>query len=214
MTPFKQAVPLHRLQFSHIHLAMGTRPLFTDLSASLGPGVTLVQGGDGRGKTSLLRVLAGVQAPDSGMVVLNGADLARQPGAYLAQLFWMEPQSTAFDAVSGLAYLQQMRERYPHFDPEVADGLIDALSLSEHIEKPLYMLSTGSKRKVWLCAAFASGAPLTLLDMPFAALDKTSIEVVTQGLAEEAKRAHRIWIMTGYAPPPDVSLSDCIDLGD
>lgn len=214
MTPFRPAAPLLRLQISHVTLSIGDRVLLHDLNATFGPGVNLVQGGDGRGKTSLLRMLAGLMPPDSGQVVLNGADMAAQAGTYLSQLFWMEPQSTAFDAVSGLTYLQQMRERYPHFDPDVADALIDDLSLADHIEKPLYMLSTGSKRKVWFCAAFASGAPLTLLDMPFAALDKASIVAVTGRLSEQAQRAQRIWVVTDYAPPPGVAIAATIDLGD
>ena len=57
----------------------------------------------------------------------------------------------------------------------VLQHLIQAFELTPHLEKPLYMLSTGSKRKVWLAAAFASGAAVTLLDQPFAALDKASV---------------------------------------
>jgi energy-coupling factor transporter ATP-binding protein EcfA2 len=63
--------------------------------------------------------------------------------------------------------------------------LINGLSLTPHAGKPLYKLSTGSKRKFLLAGAFASGAMVTLLDEPFSALDKASIGFVME-LLEEA----------------------------
>jgi hypothetical protein len=52
------------------------------------------------------------------------------------------------------------------------------------MDKKLFMLSTGSKRKVWLAAGFASGADLLLLDEPFAALDAPSIAFVKELLQD------------------------------
>jgi len=51
------------------------------------------------------------------------------------------------------------------------------------------MLSTGSKRKVWQAAAFASGAALNLIDDPFAGLDQGSINFVTQQLNQAVHRS-------------------------
>jgi energy-coupling factor transporter ATP-binding protein EcfA2 len=96
---------------------------------------------------------------------------------------------------------------------EVTDGL----SLAEHLAKPLYMLSTGSKRKVWLAAAFAAGATLTLLDDPFAALDKPSIRFVQQRLALWAapdQASARACVLALYELPADVALAQVITLGD
>jgi ABC-type Mn2+/Zn2+ transport system ATPase subunit len=76
------------------------------------------------------------------------------------------------------------------------------------------MLSTGTKRKVWLAAAFASGAAVTLLDEPFAALDKTSIGLVIALLQEAAQHPTRAWVVADYAPPQGVALALTIDLGD
>lgn len=206
-------LPVPHLLIRNLVFRLGDRCLFDGLSAELGPGVNLVQGGDGRGKSSLLRLLAGVLTPENGQLTLHGADLL-QASTRLRQVFWMEPQSTSHDQMSGLAYLKEQSLRFPHFENSEADSLIELLGLDAHIEKPLYMLSTGSKRKVWACAAFASQAPLTLLDMPFAALDKTSIERLLERLAEQAQQTRRIWVIADYAPPPGVRLAGLIDLGD
>jgi ABC-type cobalamin/Fe3+-siderophores transport system ATPase subunit len=64
--------------------------------------------------------------------------------------------------------------RYAGFDQTVLLQLIDGLALEPHLFKQIQMLSSGTRRKVWIAAAFASGAALTLLDDPLAALDKSS----------------------------------------
>ncbi|MDP1687921.1 MAG: ABC transporter, partial [Hydrogenophaga sp.] len=64
----------------------------------------------------------------------------------------------------------------------------------------------GSKRKVWLCAAFAAGTPLTLIDEPFAALDTASIRFL-RGLLEEASSHHdRAWVLADHTPPEGLVL--------
>jgi energy-coupling factor transporter ATP-binding protein EcfA2 len=94
------------------------------------------------------------------------------------------------------------------------DDLVAGLALTEHRAKRLFMLSTGSRRKVWLATAFASGAAVTLLDDPFAALDKPSIRFVTELLQEAAGHSTRAWVVTGYAAPAGVALAATLDLGD
>jgi energy-coupling factor transporter ATP-binding protein EcfA2 len=74
------------------------------------------------------------------------------------------------------------------------------------------MLSTGSKRKVWLAAAFASGAAVTLLDEPFAALDKASINLVLELLQDAAIHATRAWVVADYEAPRGVPLALTISL--
>jgi energy-coupling factor transporter ATP-binding protein EcfA2 len=76
------------------------------------------------------------------------------------------------------------------------------------------MHSTGSKRKVWLIAALASGATLTLLDEPFAALDKASIRSILAQLKEAAQHASRAWVVADYEAPPGVAMAHTIYLGD
>lgn len=177
------------------------RELFTGLSACIPMGVTLVTGGDGAGKTTLLRLLAGDLKPQSGQID------CQQP------VFWTDAKSTAFDQMTVTGYLKSLRPRYPQFDEQTLADLIDVLSLADHRHKPLYMLSAGSKRKVWLAAAFASGAAVTLLDEPFAALDMASINIVIELLAEAARHSTRTWVLADYEAPRGVPLAATIDLG-
>ena len=82
------------------------------------------------------------------------------------------------------------------------------------MDKNIFMLSTGSRRKLYLAAAFASRAALTLLDTPFAALDKISIRFALTLLAEATQDSSRLWVLADYAQPEGMTLPTMIDLGD
>jgi ABC-type multidrug transport system ATPase subunit len=191
------------------------RSLFANWDCELATGVTLVQGGEGTGKTTLLRLLSGDLAGQSG--TLQCASVTLNPStrkAYQEQVFRTDPRSEAFESITPLQFFAQMAQRYPRLNSALAVELADDLALSPHLEKSFFMLSTGTKRKVWLAAAFASGAAVTLLDEPFAALDKTSIGLVIALLQEAAQHPTRAWVIADYAPPQGVPLALTIDLGD
>jgi energy-coupling factor transporter ATP-binding protein EcfA2 len=115
--------------------------------------------------------------------------------------------------VSPTDYLKSLPARYPAFDEALLLELTQALALTPHLDKPMYMLSTGSRRKVWLAAAFASGAAVTLLDEPFAALDRPSVNVVMELLEEAAAHTTRAWVLASYEAPGDLPLARVIELG-
>jgi ABC-type multidrug transport system ATPase subunit len=188
--------------------------ILTNWSGKIQPGVTLVQGGDGRGKSTLLRLMAGTLPADAGQLRLNGISLKEKPDAYRQQLFWMEPRADAFDQLKPPQYFETVWGRYPGFDADLIDPLVEGLGLEPHMHKQLFMLSTGSKRKVWLAAAFASGAALLLLDEPFAALDAPSIAFVKQQLQDISAQPGRAAVIADYSAPTGVPLAGVIDLGD
>ena len=190
------------------------RALFSDWSASLSPGVTVVLGGDGRGKTTLLRLLAGQLAADAGELNIHGVKLKTHAPGYRRQVFWTEPRTDAFDQMTPVQFFALQRNTYAGFDEGMLARCVQGLALTPELNKQLFMLSTGSKRKVFLSAAFASGAALTLLDMPFAALDKASIGYVLALLDDAATHPARAFVVADYAAPPGVPLAETIDLGD
>lgn len=202
------------LQVDGLCFAYPQRKLFSGWSARISPGVTLVRGGDGVGKTTLLRLLAGVLTAQGGALHVHGHSLAGQPSLYRQQVFWVDPRTDAHDPLTPADWFRSLPALYPSFDEASLPALVDGFGLSPHLDKPLYMLSTGSKRKVWLAAGFASGAALTLLDEPFAALDKASAGFVLELLDDAARHPSRAWLVAHYAPPGDVPLAAVIDLGD
>lgn len=185
------------------------KPVTTTIEA----GLTWVVGDEGTGKTSLLRLLAGELHATSGG--LGGALVQKaSPGsaAWRAQVFWQDPRSTHWDAQLTAHYLGEQAQHWPHWNAALAQDLQEALALSDHLHKRFDMLSAGTRRKFWLLAAFASGATLTLLDEPFAALDRASVRVVQELLEDACAHSNRAWVVADYEVPPDLVPDARIDL--
>ena len=205
------------LHVNGLDFAWPQGPAWKCWSAQLPPGVTALVGGDGVGKTTLLRLLAAELRPTAGQLTLNdtpawGPDAQANPH-YCAHVFWCDPASNALDALTGHAYLAQQQARHAGWQTDALAEHLQGFALIPHLEKPLYGLSMGMRRKLRWAAGFASGAALTLLDDPFAALDRASIDHVLDTLDELADHPHRVVVVAGYEPPPGVTLAARLELG-
>jgi heme exporter protein A len=163
-----------RLEFRHVACLRGGRLLFEDLDFALAPGeAAMVTGPNGVGKSSLLRLAAGLLDPVAGVVVRAGgvalADenlaLDRQASLGAALAFWAKLDGGGAD--------------------DVARGL-DAMGLAHLAPVPVRMLSTGQRKRATLVRVVASKAPIWLLDEPANGLDSESI-----GRLELIMAAHR-----------------------
>lgn len=159
----------------------------------LRPGVLLLTGEEGSGKTHWLRQLA-ARAPQP--VAAFGAGLVDEPAPEL----------------SGQALLQARAQRYPNWDADLADELVDAWQLAAHLDKSLFMLSTGTRRKLGLVAAFASRADWVLLDQPYAALDMPSQRVLTGCLQALARDGLQACVLADHLAPEGVPLVGRVSL--
>lgn len=172
-----------------------------DLSFDWLPGLHWVCGDEGCGKTSLLRLLAG------DLPALHGW-IDRPTG----KVFWAELKGSEHDQTTVQACWDRLQTLYPTWQHGLEQDLIEALDMERHRHKPLYMLSTGSRRKVMLVAALASGANVTLLDQPFVSLDHVSVRVIKDFLSEAAAHPSRAWIVADYEVPHDLAPNSVLDL--
>ena len=198
-----------------LHDRMGQR-LFDGLNLDIGAGLTFVRGGEQRGKSVLLRLLAGAIRPDAGALNWSPAGPA-QAGAASVFLFDGDGDGAEADPVAVSTWLQQQSQRHSGWNWPLLQELLQDFALGEHLDKGLHMLSTGSRRKVALAAAFASGASLTLLEKPFAALDARSRGLLGELLQEAAAHPARAWVLADYQLPAmlsPVDLAATLDLGD
>lgn len=180
-------------------------PLFDRLDLAIGPGLTLVRGGDGRGKTTLLRLLAGQLAPQAGRVRRSASTVCFET-----------PADPMHDECIAGDWLRAVQDRFPGWDERAAAGAVAGFGLSEHLAKPMAQLSAGSRRKLGLVAAMAGGAVLTLLDTPFAALDGRSSRFFVEALRHAAADADRAWVVADPDPAAlqGLPLAAIVDLGD
>lgn len=191
---------IHRLRIGHPDQALIAR----DWSADIGPGVALVHGDTGSGKSTLIRVLAGDAPALGGTVALPHASLPSDRATWRRQVFHVDPGTEAFHEMSVQQCVAALTEGDAGFDAERWQALALAFGLEPHLEKKLLMLSTGSRRKVWLATALASGRALVLLDEPTAALDAGSVRALQAALAEAARDTRRLVLVASSDHWPDL----------
>ena len=180
------------LTLAGAHLAFGHVPLLDGAALALEPGerVALI-GRNGAGKSSLLKILAGLEKPDDGILQLQ-TGLRR---VYVAQEPLFEAGSSVFDAVAeGVAEAKALRERYERHDPaddldEVQTRLeaVDGWTWEQRVDQALQRLkldptaqvadlSGGTRKRVALARALVAAPDLLLLDEPTNHLDIDAIE--------------------------------------
>lgn len=152
------------------------RLLFKDLSFELPPGQLLqIEGENGAGKTSLLRILCGLAEPASGEVHWQACSIAEQRAEFHQALLYLGHQSGVKLDLSpreNLAFYGGMSAPTSNSELEAA---LDAVGLYGYEDQPARTLSAGQRRRVALARLPLSPAPLWVLDEPFTALDKAGI---------------------------------------
>ena len=201
------------LQLQALHFAYDGQPaLAADWSASVVAGVTSLHGDTGSGKSTLLRLMAGTLPATAGRLTLAGVHLDEDAKVYRRQLFFCDPSTDAFDQRSARDTTALLSAGDAHFNEVRWQDLVDGFALAPHLDKPMYMLSTGSKRKVWLAAALASGRALVLLDEPTGALDAASTACLWRALTQLAEQDERAVVIASAERIERVPLRGLIEL--
>ena len=163
------------------------------LVVNTGEFLTLL-GPSGCGKTTLLRLLAGFETPDEGVVLLDGADVSHVPPYrrsvnQVFQSYALFPHLTVRDNVGFGLRMQQVPTA------EAADRIVEALrmvSLVEQADKFPHQMSGGQRQRVALARAIVCRPKVLLLDEPLSALDAK----LRHGMQLELKRLHRMLGLT------------------
>jgi ABC-type Fe3+/spermidine/putrescine transport system ATPase subunit len=145
-----------------------------DVSFDVGVGEALVLlGASGSGKTTILRVIAGLEQPDAGRVILHGRDVtdlpARERGVgVIFQSYALFPRMTVEENVG---YGLRIRGRRRREVREKVEGLLELVRLAEHRRKLPSQLSGGQQQRVAIARTLAYEPQVLLFDEPFGALD-------------------------------------------
>ena len=157
------------------------RSLFSHVSFQIGSGQCLhVQGENGSGKTSLLRMIAGLIPPSAGIVSWNGRSIQQSGGDYRRELLYcghLLGLKDELSAIENLMFAASLAD-----DPVEVCAVRDALrrsGLADREDLPVRFLSQGQKRRVSLVRLLLQPRALWILDEPLTALDAKAVRWLT-----------------------------------
>lgn len=179
----------------------GERLLFKNLGFELGRGeALLVRGGNGRGKTSLLRILCGLSAPAAGEVSWRGEPIARAHEVYGREMAYVGHANGIKDDLTPLENLRLAaalggRE----LGEDAAQAALAQVGLARGADLPARVLSFGQRRRVALAGLATAGALLWILDEPLTGLDVDGVAMV-EALISDHVSAGGLAVMTTHQP--------------
>lgn len=187
----------------------GERLLFKNLCFELGKGeALLVRGGNGRGKTSLLRILCGLSVPAAGVVRWRGDSIGRTHEQYGREMTYIGHANGIKDDLTPMENLRLAAALGGRdLDSGTATAALEQVGLSCCLDFPVRVLSFGQRRRVALAGLMTAGARLWILDEPLTGLDAEGgamVErmirdhVVAGGLA--VMTTHQALALGGLAP--------------
>lgn len=173
-----------RLEAQDLACIRGERLVFEGLSFRLAAGQALrLTGPNGSGKTSLLRLLAALVRPVSGVVAWNDRDIRDDADSHRRRTAWLghadavKPWMSVGENVRFWAALRGQREA-------AVGRALSAVGLAALADLPAQVLSAGQRRRLALARVFASGTRLWLLDEPTVGLDAPSRVALEAALAD------------------------------
>ena len=189
------------LHVSQLSCARGERLLFSNISFSLAPGEWMhVQGGNGAGKTSLLRQLVGLAPREAGEITWQGQSPAsaeyRQDCLYLGHHAAVKEDLSPFENLQLAAAL----DGFPQADRELLNAL-QRLGLRGRENLPVRVLSAGQKRRTLLARLLTRPARLWVLDEAFNALDVAAVNLLGELIAEHLSNGGMA-VLTSHQPLP------------
>ena len=165
---------MSNLIINNLSCIRGYNQLFIDLSFELRPGEILkISGTNGTGKTSLLKIIAGLNSAESGSIFYKNNDINNKLDIfYLGHLNALSPE---LSCIENLNFLLELGTE--NFNSSYVDAL-SMVGLNNYENELVANLSAGQKRRVALAALFITPSKLWLLDEPFTSLDSKGIEIV------------------------------------
>jgi sulfate/thiosulfate transport system ATP-binding protein len=162
------------IEARNINKAFGTTPVLHDVSVEVASGsLTALLGPSGGGKSTLLRVIAGLEQPDSWTVLISSADVTRlapqrRNVGFVFQHYAAFKHMTVFD---NIAFGLQIRKRPKAEIHKRVRELLELVHLDQFAKRYPAQLSGGQRQRMALARALAVEPEVLLLDEPFGALD-------------------------------------------
>lgn len=184
------------ISVENLQKSFGSRRVLDGLGFEVEPGgVTLLVGGNGAGKTTALRLLAGLSKPDAGSIRIDGHDLLTKRRAALSELSFL-PQAPRFHPRLTVLQVADFYARLRGQERGASARALADWGLGDHARVPSGKLSGGLRQRLALAVFTLADAPVLLLDEPGLSLDPEWRLRLQDFLTERARAGGTVLVAT------------------
>lgn len=188
------------LHVNSISCTRGYRDLFSDLDFTLSAGQVLrVEGKNGSGKTSLLRIISGLAQPLEGYVLWNGQKIHHPESDYFQQLLFIGHRAGIKFELSPIENLLMAKALNGSKSENSIEEALYQVGLYGFEDIPCARLSAGQKRRVALAQLFLTESTVWILDEPYTSLDVAAVSMLEQRFNQHTAEGG-ILLITSHQP--------------
>ena len=202
-----------KLKVRNIQKLYDDKIILKDISFDVMEGEFLaILGLSGCGKTTLLRILIGLEKQDNGSIYKDEKEISLLPPdqrgmGIVFQNYALFPNMTV---LSNVEYALKRRKETKKTARDTALRVLEQLGMSEHLDKKPRQLSGGQQQRVAIARTLAMNPDIILLDEPISALDVTNREIMKRELKEIQKKFHTTMIFITHEQEEAFYLADRI----
>ena len=203
------------IRFEHVNKSFGAEKVLVDFSLHIEEGEFLtVIGRSGCGKTTMLRMINGLQIPDSGKVLVEGQDVAkadlialRRRIGYVIQNTGLFPHMTVEENITYVPVISGKKDKQEN--RKLALRLLQTVGLAQEMaDRYPAELSGGQQQRVGIARALAADAKILLMDEPFGALDEITKRAMQDEMLSLQKKLHMTIVFITH------DIREAMKLGD
>lgn len=176
---------MSHIQLQKVNKAFANKVLFANLSYTFQQQVYHIVGKNGTGKSTLLRLLVGLDTPDSGSIILNNHYLISDDSVNAKNLFYVPDDLAVYPFLTGKELLTWLAKARTNNIDEM-NQVLERLDLQLHLNTRIADMSFGTKKKFLLSSALIGQPDFIILDEPLNGLDKKSQQTLLVLLQEKA----------------------------
>ena len=206
---------MEMIRFEHVNKSFGAEKILVDFSLHIEEGEFLtVIGRSGCGKTTMLRMINGLQIPDSGKVLVEGQDVAkadlialRRRIGYVIQNKGLFPHMTVEENITYVPVISGKKDKQEN--RKLALRLLQTVGLAQEMaDRYPAELSGGQQQRVGIARALAADAKILLMDEPFGALDEITKRAMQDEMLSLQKKLHMTIVFITH------DIREAMKLGD
>lgn len=206
---------MEMIRFEHVNKSFGAEKVLADFSLHIEEGEFLtVIGRSGCGKTTMLRMINGLQIPDSGKVLVEGQDVAkadlialRRRIGYVIQNKGLFPHMTVEENITYVPVISGKKDKQEN--RKLALRLLQTVGLAQEMaDRYPAELSGGQQQRVGIARALAADVKILLMDEPFGALDEITKRAMQDEMLSLQKKLHMTIVFITH------DIREAMKLGD